>query len=205
MAIYQTITLTIKMGALNSVYEGIQKSFATGKYGEMQGCWFCDIGTLNQVMVLTKHADGNAAMAASKAINLEDAHLGCQDFITDFAIDHYQMFPCLPEDITTGEFGKYYEIRYYGIKLGAVQATIDAWEKAVPNRAKVSHLVGAMYSLDNRAPKFMNIWPYKTLDERNAARAKAVADGVWPPVGGPANLTHMQSGIWLPAPFSPLR
>jgi hypothetical protein len=51
----------------------------------------------------------------------------------------------------------------------------------------------------------MHIWPYKSLDERARLRAKAVADKVWPPPGGPDHLTRMQNDIYMPTPFSPLR
>jgi hypothetical protein len=62
-----------------------------------------------------------------------------------------------------------------------------------------------MYSLDGTVPRFLNIWAYAGVDERSRIRAEAVKDGVWPPKGGPAHLTTMESTIYVPAPFSPLR
>ena len=62
-----------------------------------------------------------------------------------------------------------------------------------------------MYALDGTVPRFLNIWPYKSVDERSRIRAEAVKDGIWPPKGGPAHLTTMESTIYVPAPFSPLR
>jgi hypothetical protein len=53
--------------------------------------------------------------------------------------------------------------------------------------------------------RFMHIWPYKSFDERARLRDKAVADGVWPPPGGPGHLVSQQVDIYLPAPFSPMR
>ena len=43
------------------------------------------------------------------------------------------------------------------------------------------------------------------LDERQRLRTKAVADGVWPPPGGPDQLLAQQADVFLPAEFSPLR
>jgi hypothetical protein len=51
----------------------------------------------------------------------------------------------------------------------------------------------------------MHIWPYASLDERQRLRTKAVADGVWPPPGGPDQLLAQQADIFLPAEFSPLQ
>jgi hypothetical protein len=101
--------------------------------------------------------------------------------------------------------GGIYEMRVYGTKLASLQHTIDAWEKAVPERTKRSPLIGAMFTLDGAVPRFLNIWPYKSVDERSRIRAEAVKDGIWPPKGGPAHLTTMESTIYVPAPFSPLR
>jgi hypothetical protein len=53
--------------------------------------------------------------------------------------------------------------------------------------------------------RFMHIWPYKSFDERARLRDKAVADGVWPPPGGPSHLVSQQVDIYLPASFSPMR
>ena len=86
-----------------------------------------------------------------------------------------------------------------------IEPTIEAWKAAVPQRVKYSPLTIAMYAVDG-APRFTHIWPYKGLDDRAAVRAKTVAEGVWPPKGGPAWLTSdMRSTIGLPMPISPLR
>jgi hypothetical protein len=53
--------------------------------------------------------------------------------------------------------------------------------------------------------RFMHIWPYPSLNDRARLREKAVADGVWPPPGGPTLLASQQSDIYLPAPFSPMK
>jgi hypothetical protein len=43
------------------------------------------------------------------------------------------------------------------------------------------------------------------VDERAKVRADAVAQGIWPPKGGPANLTKMHSDLCVALPFSPLQ
>ena len=52
--------------------------------------------------------------------------------------------------------------------------------------------------------RFMHIWPYKSFDERARLREKAIADGLWPPPGGPGYLLSQQVDIYLPAAFSPM-
>src|SRR3546814_4287677 len=42
----------------------------------------------------------------------------------------------------------------------------------------LSHLVGAMYALDGTTPRFLNIWPYASLNDRSRIRGEAVAQGI---------------------------
>jgi hypothetical protein len=61
-----------------------------------------------------------------------------------------------------------------------------------------------MHSITGTVTRFMHIRPYADLNERSRLRAKAVADGLWPPPGGPDHLAMMQSDIYLSAAFSPI-
>ena len=107
--------------------------------------------------------------------------------------------------VVPGAYGSVYEIRTYRLKHGGVLATSAAWEAAMPARSAISPLIIAMAALDG-PPRFTHIWPFDGLDDRAAKRARAVAEGVWPPKGGPAWLTgNMRSTIAIPAAFSPLR
>ena len=74
----------------------------------------------------------------------------------------------------------------------------------VPGRVSLSPLLAAMHSITGTVTRFMHIWPYADLNERARLRAKAVADGLWPPPGGPDHLAMMQSDIYFPADFSPI-
>ena len=91
------------------------------------------------------------------------------------------------------------------LKPDGLAPTIELWRKAVPRRAGVSPLLAAMVAATGAAVRFMHVWPYKTYDERARLREKAVADGVWPPPGGPGHLVSQQADIYLPAGFSPMR
>ena len=69
----------------------------------------------------------------------------------------------------------------------------------------MSVLVLAMVALDGE-PRFTNIWAYPNLNARSQLRADAVAQGIWPPKGGPAHLsTRMVSTIALPTAVSPMK
>ena len=202
---YQLINITIKMGTAGSVANGIEAYHAEESItAKLLGVWFSDIGQLNQVVVLRSfesQADQNA----------ENAHLATHENIfssneniINYSVEHFAGFDFLPE-VEVGEFGPIYEIRTYELKHGGIPHVLKAWEKAVPERTQYSKLTVAMYALDGK-PRIVSIWPYATLNERSEIRAKSVADGVWPPKGGPQWLTYeMQSMIAMPTAISPLK
>ncbi|MDN5842072.1 MAG: NIPSNAP family protein [Alcaligenaceae bacterium] len=202
--LYDVVTLTVNMGATGDVMARVRDA-APAKGATLHGIWFSDIGELGRVMVLRSFESAEELVAARQAQLLDGTYFGTDGLIADVDISTYAHFPFLPA-IRHGEFGSIYEMRVYGIKRGTgLQATIDAWEDSIPKRTELSHLVGAMYALDGTTPRFLNIWPYASLNDRSRIRGEAVAQGIWPPKGGPANLTTMESTIYMPAPFSPLR
>ena len=176
--------------------------------GELLGCWFTDIGALNQMLVLRGFVDLATLQAERQRTQNGGNAFGCAAIYQSLTLDSYRAFPWMGPVRPTGESGvqgPVYEIRTYGIKPDGVQPTIDLWQQYVPLREKISPCIVAMIALDGPL-RFTNIWAYQSLDARSQARADAVARGIWPPKGGPAWLTTaMTSTIALPTSVSPLR
>ncbi len=129
---------------------------------------------------------------------------GIGEIITAITMDTYVSFDFMPV-LKPAALGPCFEVRSYTLKYDGLAATAELWREWVPRRMTVSPVLAAMTAVTGAAIRFMHIWPYPSLDERVRLRAKAVADGVWPPPGGPALLASQQSDIYLPAPFSPLK
>lgn len=205
MKLYQLINITIKMGTAGTVATGIQAfTQASDAKGKLLGVWFSDIGQLNQVVVLRGY-DSQADQDAEDArLTGQENLFNLSENIIQYSVEHFAGFDFLPE-VELGEFGPVYEIRTYELKHGGIPHVLEAWKNAVPARTTYSKLTVAMYALDGN-PRIVSIWPYKSLNERSEIRAKSVADGIWPPKGGPQWLTHeMQSMIALPTAVSPLK
>jgi hypothetical protein len=205
MTVYDVTTITVRPGthpaALSRLQHAIGKSPASG---ELLACWYSDLGAINQILLIRSHKS-EAAMIEERAAILESKNpLEIGELIVSMMIDTYVSFPFIAP-MTPGQYGPFYEVRTYMLKPDGLAATIELWRKAVPGRAKVSPLLAAMYCVAGPAFRFMHIWPYSSLDERQRLRAKAVADGVWPPPGGPDHLASQQADIFLPADFSPMR
>ncbi|WP_102227123.1 NIPSNAP family protein [Acidimangrovimonas sediminis] len=202
--LYDITTLSIRLGTAAEVNKGVEAFTASdAAKGRLLGCWHTEIGALNRCLILRGYEDF-AALEAERGRILDTVDpFGCGDAITEMSFDSYKPFPFLPE-VTPGSYGTTYEIRTYRLKHGGVPKTIEAWKAAMPERSKLSPLSIAMYALDG-APRFTHIWPYQGLDHRAKVRGDSVAQGVWPPKGGPAWLTgEMASQIGLPTAFSPL-
>ena len=206
---YELATMTLPFGTAATAAQQVQAFCAAPQaQGELLGCWFTDIGQLNQMIVLRGFASLQALSEERERTQKHASPFGCGEIFQSLEQHSYRGFPWMKPvrpSAESGIRGPVYEIRTYGIKTGGVQATIDLWEQYVPAREKLSPCVVAMVALDGPL-RFTNIWAYPSLDARSQARADAVAQGIWPPKGGPAHLsTNMVSTIALPTAVSPLK
>ena len=206
---YELATLTLPFGTAAQAAAAVQAfTAAPDAGGELLGCWFTDIGTLNQMIVLRGFADLSSLYAERARTQKGENPFGCGAVALSLEQHSYKGFPWMKPvrpSSESGIAGPVYEIRTYGIKPGGVLPTIDLWEEYVPIRETLSPCVTAMVAIDGPL-RFTNIWAYPTLDARSKVRADAVAQGIWPPKGGPAWLTaQMSSTIAMPTAVSPLK
>ncbi|MGB5182086.1 MAG: NIPSNAP family protein [Xanthobacteraceae bacterium] len=203
MAEYYDVTIAaVRPGTHPQALAVLEKTLAGDS--DLLACWYSDIGALNRILIIRKSADADAAIENRFAALSAKSPFGIGEFITELSLDTYVPFDFMPP-LRPGTFGPCYEVRSYILKPNGLAPTIELWRKAVPARARVSPLLAAMVAVTGAAIRFMHVWPYKTYDERARLREKAVADGVWPPPGGPGHLISQQADIYLPAAFSPLR
>lgn len=206
---YELATMTLPFGTAGQAATNVQAyATSTEAQGELLGCWFTDIGVLNQMIVLRGFATLDALQAERERTQQSANPFGCGEIFQTLEQHSYKGFPWMKPvrpSAESGITGPVYEIRTYGIKTGGVQPTIDLWEQYVPARDKLSPCVVAMVALDGPL-RFTNIWAYDSLNARSQIRGEAVAQGIWPPKGGPAHLTtNMVSTIAMPTAVSPLK
>jgi len=114
--------------------------------------------------------------------------------------------------IQAGSVGPIFEMRTYTYPAGELPLMLANWEAALDLRLQISPVTAIMYSEFGALNKFVHIWPYKSFEERNAARDKASATGLWPSSleaskeGKPVATTIAQENkILMPSSFSPLQ
>jgi NIPSNAP len=199
---YDVTIIAVRPGTHPQALANLAKTLAGDP--ALLACWYSDIGAVNQIMLIRKIGNEAAALESRLAALKSQNPFGVGEFITGMALDTYVPFDFMPP-LQPGTFGPCYEVRTYMLKPGGLEPTIELWRKAVPGRLKVSPLLAAMSAVSGPSTRFLHVWPYRSFDERARLREKAVADGVWPPPGGPGHLISQQVDIYLPAAFSPMK
>ncbi len=96
-------------------------------------------------------------------------------------------------------------MRIYTFKPGTLPEIVKSWQESLPERGKLSPL-SVVGNVDlGEVNRFIQIWPYGSLDQRAAVRAEAVKKGVWPPAGIAERLLTQANKIMMPSAFSPMQ
>jgi NIPSNAP len=199
---YDVTIVTVRPGTHPQALAILGKTLADDP--ALLACWYSDIGAVNQILLIRQAGDIGPTLDARLALLKSRNPLGIGEFITAAAMDIFVAFDFI-SPLRAGVFGPCYEVRTYLLRPDGLTPTVELWRKAVPGRSTVSPVLAAMTSVTGAVTRFMHIWPYKSFDERARLRDKAVADGVWPPPGGPGYLLSQQVDIYLPAGFSPMK
>ncbi|MGE0387388.1 MAG: NIPSNAP family protein [Gammaproteobacteria bacterium] len=110
-----------------------------------------------------------------------------------------------------GACGPWFELRVYPFQPGELARITAQWGRAIPERVRRSPLVGVWTVRSAPLHRLVHIWAYPSLDARVGIRARAIADGIWPPTvtarpgEAPYKVESMESWIMAPAGFSPIR
>jgi hypothetical protein len=201
---YDVTIITVRPGTEHKVLARLEETLPSLLAGELLACWRSDIGALNRILLIRAAPDVARIHADREKLLRTENPLGIGENIEAMSMDTYASFPFMPP-MQAGQCGPVFEVRTYVLKPNGLAATIELWRKWAPGRATLSPLLAAMHSITGTVTRFMHIWPYASVDERSRLRAKAVADKLWPPPGGPDHLQMMQSDIYAPADFSPIR
>jgi hypothetical protein len=176
------------------------------KHSELSAFFYTEIGPLNQVIHIWPYKD----VAERERLRKEGSSDGTWppkvlDLLQHMTSEIFTPMPFSPT-FMKGNVGPVFEYRSYMITPGRMGDLTKRWATAIDARTKRSLLVMAMHTDGGELNKFVHIWAYKSLEERREVRAKAAADGIWPPKGAGENeLQQQENKICFAAPFSPVR
>jgi hypothetical protein len=174
--------------------------------------WHGEVGPLNQIIHVWPYKDMNErARIRAEAIKMGIWPPKGSDFIVRMQSEIFIPFASSPE-LKPAKMGPYYEIRRYTFPAGELGKIQKCWDAALPERQKLSPIVALWYADLGAVNTFIHIWAYKTLNEREETRKKALETGLWPPSvydakqGGKGyELLAQENKIVMPSAFSPLQ
>ncbi len=204
--IYEVRTYTLKPGTVAQ----FEKNFGEAlpyreKYSKLGAFWHTEVGPLNQVI----HIWPYESLADRESVRAEAAGAAphwpprSDGAILNMESEIFIPAPFMRPMGGDQALGALYEMRTYTYKTGSIGKVVDIWAEAVPAREEFSPLAAAMYTDVGGLNKWVHIWPYQDLEQRNTIRAEAVKTPSWPP---PTRefLVNQENKIMVPASFSPM-
>ena len=204
--LYEFRTYQIKPTTLPEVLKRFEEGYQNRKkHSELAAFWYTEIGPLNQIVHVWPYQSLDDRARIRKAAAADPTWPPkILDYLVTMESEIYVPFPFSPP-LQPGAYGPFYEMRSYTIKPGTLPNIFERWEPKIPGRTKLSPLAMVMHTEFGPLNKYIHIWPYKSLDQRQAIRKQAMDTGVWPPPGGGEVLVTQENKIMLPAPFSPMQ
>jgi hypothetical protein len=178
------------------------------KHSKLGAFWHTELGTLNQVIHVWPYEDLQQRAAVREAM-ARDTELqqipGGRDLIV--AQESEVMIPAPfmhPLGSRNYGAGNVYEMRIYTYAPGNIPAVLKGWSEAIAFREQFSPLAACWYSDIGGLNKFVHVWVYKDLNERERIRDAARQSGRWPAQTG-VRPVRQENKLLLPAAFSPLQ
>jgi hypothetical protein len=203
--IYELTTMHLHLWGTKKAVEGILNYKNTSQSnGRLLGCWKVEIGPIGPdcLLILREFDNSEDLLKERNNFLLSNNPFGVGDVLNSFKVESFIPFPFMPP-IKAGQLGPIYEFREYQLAVGGIKKSIDAWEKALPARQKISPVIIAMYALDGPA-RIMHIIGYESFEFRLNVRQELYQKGIWPPKGAPEEIIKATNMIALPTSISQL-
>jgi hypothetical protein len=211
--IYEVRTYTVKPRMMAEVVKRFGEKYEQRKkYSELTAFFQVEVGPLNTFMHIWGYKDleerGKIRAAAVKDGAWPPP---ISEFLVSQKSEILNPAPFAPA-IAPSSNGPWFEWREYTHAPGQLPVMMKNWEVALETRLKFGPITALWYSELGGLNKWIHVWPYKTLDQRNEVREKAHASGAWPPSaraktdGRPLENLMAQQNMFLTASsFSPIK
>ena len=203
--IYEVRTYTLKPGSVAKFEENFSKALpAREKYSKLGGFWHTEIGPLNQVIHIWPYesVEERNEIRAEAAKDPNWPPPNTPDMYVSQESEIWNPAPFMRPLGPDQALGNIYEMRIYTYQTGAMGEVIKRWAAAVPHREEYSPLAVAMSSELGGLNKWMHVWPYKDLEDRERVRTEASKSEHWPPQTREF-LVKQENKMLVPASFSP--
>lgn len=205
MTFYELATLTFEPGVPPRISNPVNvEKYLEEDESQLVGCWRSEISRQNTILVLNRFDDLESLLDRRRRLIMSGDPFGSGANLATLSLETFVPFPGF-EEVVLGAQGPYYEFRTYRVPVGGIAPTIAAWGEKVPERSQVSAPTIIMYALDGPT-RFIHVWGYHTLAEREQIRKEALERNLWPPSSAPRWISsNMLSEVFVPTTFSPLQ
>jgi hypothetical protein len=203
--IYEVRTYMLKPGTVAEC----EKRFAEAipvreKYSPLGAFWHTEIGPLNQIIHVWPYESlQQRTEVRTQAVKDGNWPPKIGEFLESMESEVFTPAPFM-EPLGKRKLGNVYEMRMYMYKPGTMPEVLARWAEAVPQRVQLSPLAACWYSEIGALNKFVHVWAYKDLAERDRIRADSMKLPTWPPKTLEF-LVSMTNKILVPASFSPMQ
>jgi hypothetical protein len=205
--IYEMRTYALKPRTVPDFEERFGKSMANRKkYSPLAALWHTEFGPLNQVIHVWPYKDlAERAQVRAESVKEDDWPPPVADLELDQESDILIPAPFMRDLVGEEQhLGNIYEMRIYTYPPASIPEVIKAWTEAIPHREKYSPLAACWYTDLGPLNKWIHVWPYKDMAERDRIRAESQKDPNWPPKTSVAPV-RQENKILIPAACSPLK
>jgi hypothetical protein len=204
MSIYEFRTYTLKPGTVAQAEKNFEEALPNRvKVSPLAAFWHTEIGPLNQIIHVWEYENlQHRADLRAQAAQVQGWPPKIQDFLLNMEAEIWISAPFSPALGGGKKLGNIYEMRIYTYQPGAMPRVLEAWEKSLPERVKLSPIAACMSSEVGGLNRWMHIWPYPDLASRQRIREQSMKLPDWPPKTREW-LVSQQTKMLIPASFSP--
>ena len=203
--IYEMRTYMMKPGTVPAFEERFGEAMPNRqKYSRLGALWHTEFGPLNQVIHVWPYEDlAERARVRAAAVQEPDWPPRAQELIVSQEAEILLPAPFM-RPMEPREMGSIYEMRIYAYLPGTMPEVLKRWGELIEGRERFSPLAACWYTDVGTLNKFIHVWPYRDMAEREKVREEARLDGHWPPATREF-LVRQENKLLVPAAFSPLK
>jgi hypothetical protein len=210
--IYELRTYTLvpgKQAEYLKLAADVSRKIRGDDYGKLEGYWYTEFGTLNQLVHLWSYQD--LVERERLRVELAKNDRWQKEYIPQIrplllAQENKVLSAQLPLKPPASD-GNVYELRTYRTQVGKAGEWLSHFKAIMPVREKYSKNVGLFQTEAGQLNEVVHLWAYRDLNDRAAIRGKVVQDPEWQAFLGKATplLVDMRSIVLNPAVHSPLK
>jgi len=209
--IYELRTYTLvpgKQADYLTLSSEVGRAVRGDRYGKLEGFWYTEFGTLNQVVHLWSYPslDERERLRGELQQNPEWKAYLARIRPLLVAQENKILAPALPLQ-PPADRPNVYELRWYRTQVGRAGEWLEHFKAVMPTREKYTRRVGLFETQMGQLNEVVHLWAYRDLNERAEARKRLGQDPEWQrflAVALPL-LVHMQAVVLYPAPHSPMQ